>query len=153
MSDDTKFYLGLKLNVGLITPKEIQAWADKRILEDSSDEFALDICFLGSDVEVKKYFNKLVRSDLDVYESPIAISVLKEYISKKYPSELELDQYTINIDLISTYIDDSDLIEILNIYGDQINLASLGYLTISVKEAFDEFSKHLNEWLKTIHLT
>ncbi len=30
MSDDTKFCLGLKLNVGLITPKEIQVWADKK---------------------------------------------------------------------------------------------------------------------------
>ena len=34
MSDDTKFYFGLKLNVRLITPKEIQAWADKKILDE-----------------------------------------------------------------------------------------------------------------------
>ena len=31
MNDDSKFCFWLKLNVGLITPKEIQTWADKNI--------------------------------------------------------------------------------------------------------------------------
>jgi len=64
MSEDIKFCLGLKLNVGLITPKEIQTWADKKILEGKKDPFVLDICFLGSETEVKDYFNKLIRTDL-----------------------------------------------------------------------------------------
>ena len=49
MNDDSKFCFGLKLNVGLITPKEIQTWADKKILEDNNDQFVLDICYLNSD--------------------------------------------------------------------------------------------------------
>jgi hydroxyethylthiazole kinase-like sugar kinase family protein len=84
MSENIKFCLGLKLNIGLITPKEIQAWADKKILEGKNDPFVLDICFLGSEAEVKDYFNKLIRTDLDIQnEQLISINILKEYISKK----------------------------------------------------------------------
>ena len=49
---------------------------------------------------------------------------------------------------MSTDPNDSDLTSLLYIYSDQINLAYQKVLTISVKEAFDEFSKHINEWLK-----
>ncbi|MDV7435862.1 hypothetical protein R4447_04705 [Acinetobacter baumannii] len=151
MSDDTKFCLGLKLNIGLITPKEIQVWADKKILEDKNDPFVLDICFLGSEAEVKDYFNKLIRADLDVQNKKlISINVLKEYISTKKPSDLDsdLEQYIIDIELICWHIHDSALISLLHIYGDQINLAYQGVLTISVQQAFDDFSKYINEWLE-----
>lgn len=151
MNDDSQFCLWLKLNVGLISPKEIQAWADKKILEDNNDPFVLDICFLGSDAEVKNYFNKLIRADLDIdNERLISINILKEYISKKNPSNLDsdLDQYITDIDLICWYINDFDLISLLYSYSDQINLAHEKVLTISVKEAFDEFLKQIHAWLE-----
>ncbi|WP_262462990.1 hypothetical protein [Acinetobacter pittii] len=151
MSNDTKFCLGLKLNVGLITSKEIQIWADKKILEDKNDPFVLDICFLESETEVKDYFNNLTRADLDIHNKRlISINVLKEYISKKKPSNLDsdLDQYINDIELICWHIHDSALTSLLHIYGDQINLAYQGVLTISVQKAFDEFSEHVNEWLE-----
>ena len=151
MSEDIKFCLGLKLNVGLITPKEIQTWADKKILEGKKDPFVLDICFLGSETEVKDYFNKLIRTDLYIKnEQLISINILKEYISKKKISNLDtdLDQYINDIELICWHINDSALTSLLYIYTDQINLAYQGVLTISVKKAFDEFSKNINEWLE-----
>lgn len=156
MNDDSKFCFWLKLNVGLIIPKEIQAWAVKKILEDHKDQFVIDICFLKYDAEINDYFNKLIRADLDRHnEQLISINILKEYISKKNLPNLDssLDQYITDIELICRHINDSDLTSLLYIYTDQINLASLGYLTISVKEALDEFSKHLIEYLKNIHLT
>ena len=151
MNDDSKFCFWLKLNVGLITPKEIQTWADKKILEDNNDQFVLDICYLKSDAEVKNYFNKLIQADLDIHnEQLISINILKEYISKKTPSNLDsgLNQYITDVELICWHINDSDLTSLLYIYSAQINLAYQRVLTISVKEAFDEFSKHINEWLK-----
>jgi len=39
INDDSKFCLWLKLNVGLIIHKEIQIWANKKILEDNNDLF------------------------------------------------------------------------------------------------------------------
>ena len=151
MNDDSKFCFWLKLNVGLITPKEIQTWADKKILEDNNDQFVLDICYLKSDDEVKNYFNKLIRADLDIHnEQLISINILKEYISKKTPSDLDsgLSKYINDVELICLHINDSDLTSLLYIYSAQINLAYQRVLTISVKEAFDEFSKHINERLK-----
>ena len=156
MNDDCKFCFGLKLNVGLITPKEIQTWADKKILEGNNDQFVLDICFLKSDAEVKNYFNKLIQADLHIHdEQLISINILKEYISKKFPSNLdfELDQYVTDVELICWHIKDSDLTSLLYIYTDQINLAYEKILTISVKEAFEEFLKHIKTWLESSHLT
>ena len=152
MNDDSKFYFGLKLNVGLITPKEIQIWADKKILEGNNDQFVLDICFLKSDAEVKNYFHKLIRADLDIHdEQLISINILKEYISNKLPSNLdsELDQYITDVELICWHIKDSNLTSLLYIYTDQINLAYEKVLTISVKEAFEEFLKHIKTWLES----
>ncbi|MBJ9417064.1 hypothetical protein I5549_10115, partial [Acinetobacter baumannii] len=61
-------------------------------MEDKNDPFVLDICFLGSKAEVKDYFNKLIRADLDVQNKKlISINVLKEYISTKKPSDLDSD--------------------------------------------------------------
>ena len=155
MNDDSKFCFGLKLNVGLITPKKIQIWADKKILEDNNDQFVLDICYLKSDDEVKNYFNKLIRADLDIHnEQLISINILKEYISTKTPSDLDsgLDQYINDVELICWHIKDSDLTSLLYIYTDQINLAYEKVLTISVKEAFNEFLRHITAWLD-LHLT
>ncbi|HDV0690669.1 TPA: hypothetical protein RHI32_000358, partial [Acinetobacter baumannii] len=67
-------------------------------MEDKNDPFVLDICFLGSEAEVKDYFNKLIRADLDVQNKKlISINVLKEYISTKKLSDLgsDLEQYII----------------------------------------------------------
>ena len=155
MNDDSKFYFGLKLNTGLITPKEIQTWADKKILEDNNDQFVLDICYLKSDNEVKNYFNKLIQADLNTHNKQlISINILKEYISKKTPSDLDsgLDQYINHVELICWHINDSDLTSLLYIYADQINLAYEKVLTISVKDAFNEFLKHITAWLD-LHLT
>jgi hypothetical protein len=155
MNDDSKFYFGLKLNIELITPKEIQTWADKKILEDNNDQFVLDICYLKSDDEVKNYFNKLIQADLNIHNKQlISINILKEYISKKTPSDLDsgLDQYINHVELICWHINDSDLTSLLYIYADQINLAYEKVLTISVKDAFNEFLKHITAWLD-LHLT
>ncbi|MBN6492670.1 hypothetical protein JZM31_06315 [Acinetobacter pittii] len=120
-------------------------------MEDKNNPFVLDICFLKSEAEVKDYFNNLIQADLDIQNKQlIAINVLKEYISKKKPSNLDsdLDQYINDIELICWHIHDSTLTSLLYIYGDQINLAYQGVLTISVQKAFDEFSEHVNEWLE-----
>ena len=125
-------------------------------MEGNNDQFVLDICFLESDTEVKNYFNKLIRADLDVHnERLISINILKEYISRKITSNLDsdLDQYITDVELICWHIHDSDLTSLLYIYSDQINLAYEKVLTISAKEAFDEFSKHINAWLEHAHLT
>ncbi len=109
------------------------------------------ICYLKSDAEVKNYFNKLIQADLDIHnEQLISINILKEYISKKTPSDLDsgLSKYINDVELICLHINDSDLTSLLYIYSAQINLAYQRVLTISVKEAFDEFSKHINERLK-----
>lgn len=150
MSDDIKFCLKLKLKTGLITPEEIQVWANKKILEDSEDELALDICFLGSKAEVEDYFNKLIWSYLDVYdESLISINILKEYIEKNIKlTNVDLDEYIKNIVLISWHINDEDLTWLVNIHNAQVDLAYSKVIPISVEEAFNEFLQHLNQWLK-----
>ena len=49
-------------------------------MEDNNDQFVLDICYLKSDAEVKNYFNKLIRADLDIHdEQLISINILKYY--------------------------------------------------------------------------
>ncbi|WEV50133.1 hypothetical protein OZX61_12410 (plasmid) [Acinetobacter sp. ESL0695] len=146
MNDDIKFNFWLKLNVELITPKEIQVWANEKILEDNNDQFILDICFLKNDEEIRNYLTKLRRVDFIIDETTVAINILKEYISKESSSNLY--EYIANIDLIASHIRDPDLTDLLSIYGNQIELASLGYLKISVEQAFNEFLQHLNKWLE-----
>lgn len=145
MNDNIKFNFWLKLNVQLITPKEIQVWANEKILEDNDDQFILDICFLKNDEEIRNYLNRLRRVDFIIDETTVAINILKEYISKE--NSANLYEYIANIDLIALYIRDPDLTDLLCIYEDQIDLASLGYLSISVEQAFNEFLRHLNKWL------
>lgn len=149
-NDDIKFYFKLNLKVGLVTANEVKAWADEKILENSSDELALDLCFLDSEIKIKDYFNKMVEAYLVANESKIATRILQEYTLRKTPSNIEADliQYLADIELISWYINDLDLTCLLSVYGSQIDLAYSGVLTMTVAETFEQYEQHLNEWLK-----
>lgn len=147
---DDIFLLGLKLNVGLITLKEIQVWASEKILQDNTDELILDLCFLKNERDIKDYFDTLIRKDLMIQnQSIISMTILKEYILQRVPSDLEDDifQYIADVELIVSNIRNADLISLLCTYSSQVELASLGYLHMTVKHAFDMFLHNLNVWL------
>ncbi|MEB3754227.1 hypothetical protein I2F62_07730 [Acinetobacter sp. MD2(2019)] len=125
-------------------------------MEGNNDQFVLDICFLGSDTEVKNYFKKLIRSDLDIHnERLISVNVLKEYISRKIPSNLDsdLDQYIADVELICWHINDLDLTYLVYGHSDLISLSHQKVLNISVKESFDAFLEEIKVWLEYAHLT
>ncbi|MFV5264776.1 hypothetical protein ACMUMS_14610, partial [Acinetobacter courvalinii] len=62
MSEIEKAIFKAKLELEIITAEEIQRWAIETLEKDSSNDLALEICFLSTPEQVTTYFNQLYRS-------------------------------------------------------------------------------------------
>ena len=149
MDDAEKFCFKLKLEIGLLTTKEIQDWANEEVLKNNQDEFTLDICFMKSEEDVREYFNQLSYVDLNLNRQKIAVTILKEYLLEKYPLNLntDIEQYLSDINFITKHIIDDELLLLLNIYEAQIDLAYTRTIQMTVNEAFDMYL-----YLSLIHI-
>ena len=73
-----------KLELETITPEEIQEWASATLETDSSNDLALEICFLSKPEEVITYFKKISKNIFSVIlTDEIFIFFFKNYIKKK----------------------------------------------------------------------
>jgi hypothetical protein len=83
MSNIEKAIFKVKLELETITPEEIQRWAIETLEKNSSNDLALDICFLSTSDQVTTYFNQLSRSlfNTDLTKESVN-NLLKDYIEK-----------------------------------------------------------------------
>ncbi len=161
MNFKDKFYFKLRLDLGLMTIKEIQDWANDKILIDHNHQVALDICFLKDNIDIQNYVehlvlnseNKHVREDKQL----VALQVLKEYFENKLPKVLDnqLDFHVSNLRYIVQYLNDvgnesgeNNLDSYIIGYDDQIALACLGLAGMSPQEAYDFLYYYLDDWIK-----
>ena len=146
---DEKCLLRIKLlfDVELMLPQDVQDWADASIINEENNELALGICFCKSEQEMKKYLNSFYYEDIYLDEDVIH-SILKQYIKEKLPNTLndQVSYHFSNLFWIVNKLDESSLRENLYFHDDQLDLATFGYLDISLEDAYQEFYKFFTDW-------
>ncbi|CAI3926087.1 unnamed protein product [Commensalibacter communis] len=151
------FAFKLQLKVGLTTFKEVQDWADQKILQNNNDAIILDICFIKSHYELQDYLDHLFKYDVDVDKEKVALVILKQYFNEKVPKQLDSQlRYHVSIlRFLADYLDEinlpeneASLISRIIAYEDEIILSEIGdVLSISVEEIYAEFYQYLQNWL------
>ncbi|CAI3922676.1 hypothetical protein [Commensalibacter communis] len=151
------FAFKLQLKVGLTTFKEVQDWADQKILQNNNDVIILDICFIKSHYELQDYLDHLFKYDVDVDKEKVALVILKQYFNEKVPKQLDsqLHYHVSILRFLVDYLDEinlpeneASLISRIIAYEDEIILSEIGdVLSISVEEIYAEFYQYLQNWL------
>lgn len=155
------FELKLKLNLGLISVKVIQDWADTQILINHNNQIVLHICYLNNEREVLDYINYLVMSSeekkQDQLKSVVALHVLREYFQNYLPKILDdqLDSHIVKLRELAQYL--YELIDLNNevsldsyivTFDDQITLAIEGNAGMTPQMAYNEFYQFLEDWIE-----
>ncbi|MEG2825817.1 MAG: hypothetical protein RR901_02685 [Acinetobacter sp.] len=153
MSDIEKAIFKAKLELETITPEEIQRWAIETLEKDSSNDLALEICFLSTPEQVTTYFNQLSRSlfNTDLTKESVN-NFLKDYIEKHLElvkSQELLFPFLQKLLALSKAVENEDLFELLNYYDDQFYLSFEGYTPSEPDDVFQEFITDLKDFLST----
>ena len=153
MSDKEKAIFKAKLELETITPEEIQRWAIEALEKDSSNDLALEICFLSTPEQVTTYFNQLSRSLFNTGLTKESVNnFLKDYIEKhleSVKSQELLFPFLQKLLALSKAIENEDLFELLNYYDDQFYLSFEGYTPSEPDDVFQEFITDLKDFLST----
>jgi hypothetical protein len=153
MSDKEKAIFKAKLELETITPEEIQRWAIEALEKDSSNDLALEICFLSTPEQVTTYFNQLSRSLFNTGLTKESVNnFLKDYIEKhleSVKSQELLFPFLQKLLALSKAIENEDLFELLNYYDDQFYLSFEGYTPSEPDDVFQEFINDLKDFLST----
>ena len=153
MSDKEKAIFKAKLELETITPEEIQRWAIETLEKDSSNDLALEICFLSTPEQVTTYFNQLSRSLFNTDLTKESVNdLLKDYIKKHLElvkSKELLFPFLQKLLALSKAIENEDLFELLNYYDDQFYLSFEGYTPSEPDDVFQEFITDLKDFLST----
>ena len=153
MSEIEKAIFKAKLELEIITAEEIQRWAIETLEKDSSNDLALEICFLSTPEQVTTYFNQLSRSlfNTDLTKESVN-NLLKDYIEKHLElvkSQELLFPFLQKLLALSKAVENEDLLELLNYYDDQFYLSFEGYTPSEPDAVFKEFITDLKDFLST----
>ncbi|MCU4370007.1 hypothetical protein [Acinetobacter courvalinii] len=153
MSDIEKAIFKAKLELEIITAEEIQRWAIETVKKDSSNDLALEICFLSTPEQVTTYFNQLSRSLFNTDLTKESVNkLLKDYIEKHLElvkSQELLFPFLQKLLALSKAVENEDLFELLNYYDDQFYLSFEGYTPSEPDAVFKEFITDLKDFLST----
>ena len=153
MSDIEKAIFKAKLELETITPEEIQRWAIETLEKDSSNDLALEICFLSTPEQVTTYFNQLSRSLFNTDLTKESVNdLLKDYIKKHLElvkSKELLFPFLQKLLALSKAVENEDLFELLNYYDDQFYLSFEGYTPSEPNAVFKDFINDLKDFLST----
>ncbi|MFM2333264.1 MAG: hypothetical protein RIQ74_2107 [Pseudomonadota bacterium] len=153
MSDIEKAIFKAKLELETITPEEIQRWAIETLEKDSSNDLALEICFLSTPEQVTTYFNQLSRSLFNTDLTKESVNdLLKDYIKKHLElvkSKELLFPFLQKLLALSKAVGNEDLFELLNYYDDQFYLSFEGYTPSEPNAVFKDFINDLKDFLST----
>ncbi|ENX09430.1 hypothetical protein [Acinetobacter courvalinii] len=153
MSDIEKVIFKAKLELEIITAEEIQRWAIETVKKDSSNDLALEICFLSTPEQVTTYFNQLSRSLFNTDLTKESVNkLLKDYIEKHLElvkSQELLFPFLQKLLALSKAVENEDLFELLNYYDDQFYLSFEGYTPSEPDAVFKEFITDLKDFLST----
>ncbi|EXB24389.1 hypothetical protein J537_3510 [Acinetobacter baumannii 1437282] len=153
MSDIEKAIFKAKLELEIITAEEIQRWAIETLEKDSSNDLALEICFLSTPEQVTTYFNQLSRSLFNTDLTKESVNkLLKDYIEKHLElvkSQELLFPFLQKLLALSKAVENEDLLELLNYYDDQFYLSFEGYTPSEPDAVFKEFITDLKDFLST----
>ena len=152
MSEANKIQFKVELDLYLKSPEDIQKWALDTLEINPSDELALEVCFLADPQEIIEHFKKIHITDLDIKtRNNVIHKLLNEYILSHITSiRLKEDIYPFfqNIILISKYLEDKDLNNLLVSYDDELYLALENYSPLKPMEVFHKFINELQKWQK-----
>ncbi len=147
MSDTEKVIFKAKLELETITPEEIQKWAIEALEKDSSNELALDICFLPTSEQVQTYFkqisNKITHTNLarnEIYQ------LLKKHMIKNTEGTISEEKIYSSFQKIlglAKYIEDEELYDITNSYVDEFYFSNEGYSELNPNEVLLKFINEL----------
>ncbi|WP_436870898.1 hypothetical protein [Acinetobacter courvalinii] len=153
MSEIEKAIFKAKLELEIITAEEIQRWAIETLEKDSSNDLALEICFLSTPEQVTTYFNQLTRSLFNTDLTKVSVNkLLKDYIEKHLElvkSQELLFPFLQKLLALSKAVENEDLFELLNYYDDQFYLSFEGYTPSEPDAVFKEFITDLKDFLST----
>ncbi|MCU4392435.1 hypothetical protein KTH73_17160 [Acinetobacter courvalinii] len=153
MSEIEKAIFKAKLELEIITAEEIQRWAIETLEKDSSNDLALEICFLSTPEQVTTYFNQLSRSLFNTDLTKVSVNkLLKDYIEKHLElvkSQELLFPFLQKLLALSKAVENEDLFELLNYYDDQFYLSFEGYTPSEPDAVFKEFITDLKDFLST----
>ncbi|WP_202740509.1 MULTISPECIES: hypothetical protein [Acinetobacter] len=153
MSEIEKAIFKAKLELEIITAEEIQRWAIETLEKDSSNDLALEICFLSTPEQITTYFNQLSRSLFNTDLTKVSVNkLLKDYIEKHLElvkSQELLFPFLQKLLALSKAVENEDLFELLNYYDDQFYLSFEGYTPSEPDAVFKEFITDLKDFLST----
>ena len=131
MSDIEKAIFKAKLELETITLEEIQRWAIETLEKNSSNDLALEICFLSTPEQVTTYFNQLSRSLFNTGLTKESVNnFLKDYIEKHLElvkSQELLFPFLQKLLALSKAVENEDLFLFFSFYDDQFYLSFVGY--------------------------
>lgn len=150
MSDANKIQFKVELELCLKSPEEIQKWALDTLEINPSEELALEVCFLADLQEVIEYFKKIHITDLDINtRNNVIHSLLNEYVLSHLTSirsKEAIYPFFQKITLISKYLEDKNLNNLLISYDDELYLALENYSSLEPMEVFHNFINELQKW-------
>jgi len=151
MSNIYKFQLKMELDLKLITPEEIQSWAVHALENDSTNELALDICFLSNIEQLLQYFKLTEKSEFCFYSrDSLAIKVMENYIFKHLNTLSYIDQidsFFQNTHYLIHYLENAELVLLIRSYESQLDVAFLGYSESEPETLWENFKLELKEHL------
>ena len=140
-----------KLELETITPEEIQEWASATLETDSSNDLALEICFLSKPEEVIAFFKEISKYIFSVtLTDEIINDLLKDYINKNlslFPIKEAQHPLIQKLLHFTNVIENKDLFDLLNYYDDQFYLSSEGYTSSTPDIVFQDFINDLKNFL------
>lgn len=152
MSEVNRIQFKIELELYLKSPEDIQKWALNTLEINPSDELALDVCFLADPQEVIEYFKKIHITDLDINtRNNVIHTLLKEYVLSPITSirsKEDIYPFFQKISLISKYLEDKNLNNLLISYDHEFYLALENYSLLEPMEVFHDFINELQKWQK-----
>lgn len=153
MSDAEKAIFKIKLELETITPEEIQRWAIETLETNSSNDLALDICFLSAPEQITTYFKQLSKTILYTELSKRSVNnLLKDYVEKNIDlvkTKDTLFPFLQKLLYLSKAIESEDLFDLLNYYDDQFYLSFEGYTPSEPDIVIKAFIDDLKHFLST----
>ena len=127
MSDIDKALFKAKLELETITPEQIQQWAITTLEQDSSNNLALELCFLSTSEQIKDYFKQVSKMIFDSNLTKNMIQMLlEEYLSKNLNlTQAQSDFYPFfhKLFCLAQQLKNEKLYDLLNYYDDQLYLS------------------------------
>jgi len=153
MSNSYKFQLKMELDLKLITPEEIQSWAVHALENDSTNELALDICFLSNTEQILEYFKLTEKSEFCSYSrDSLAIKVMENYIFKHLNTwnyKDQVDSFFQNTHYLIHYLENAELGLLIRSYESQLDVAFQGYSQLEPETLWENFKLELKEHLSS----